>query len=313
MSSIKPSIDRSVGRSRQMSKSAKAKAFLRSKESQEVEHYKQAMMIRGKWSSQIIQNVLKDFYILKKPNAVQYNKKNDIYPMESAESIEFLGEKSVSGLFAFGSHSYKRPHNLVIGRLFDDSVFDMYEFSVLNYKGMEQFQGATTSRLGNKPCFIFNGAEFENDPITKRIGNTFLDFFRGHVVEYINLAGLDHVIILTAVNGRILFRHYSVLFKRSGTKVPRVELEEMGPSFDLELRRSKIPSEDVEKQALKIHRSVQPKVVKNVDSNDLGEKHGRIHLGKQDYNTLAFKKTKALSKRKQSNHHSTASHSSNDI
>ena len=45
----------------------------------------------------------------------------------------------------------------------------------------------------------------------------------------------------------ILF--YRILLKKSGTQLPRVELEEMGPSLDLVVRRSHLASEDLLKQA----------------------------------------------------------------
>ena len=36
---------------------------------------------------------------------------------------------------------------------------------------------------------------------------------------------------------------------KSGGRLPRIELEEMGPSFDLEVRRSHLASEEVYKKA----------------------------------------------------------------
>ena len=45
--------------------------------------------------------------------------------------------------------------------------------------------------------------------------------------------------------------------KKSGARTPRVELEEMGPSIDLVMRRSKLASDDLYKRARK-----QPKTAK---------------------------------------------------
>lgn len=47
------------------------------------------------------------------------------------------------------------------------------------------------------------------------------------------------------------------ILKKSGGRTPRVELEEMGPAFDLTLRRTRLASEDLMKQATKV-----PKVTK---------------------------------------------------
>ena len=73
-----------------------------------------------------------------------------------------------------------------------------------------------------------------------------------------NLKGLDNVIFVAAAAGGILFRQYAVGFKKSGGKVPRIELTQIGPSFDFELRRVKTPPPDVAREAMK----TAPKAVK---------------------------------------------------
>ncbi len=45
------------------------------------------------------------------------------------------------------------------------------------------------------------------------------DYFRGEVVDGVNLAGLDRVIVCTSKDDMIYFRHYGVVFKKSGSKV----------------------------------------------------------------------------------------------
>lgn len=53
-------------------------------------------------------------------------------------------------LFAVGSHTKKRPNNLVLGRLYDFRLYDMVEFGVHNYRSIQSFGGAAESQLGNK-------------------------------------------------------------------------------------------------------------------------------------------------------------------
>merc|ERR1711972_1063805 len=67
---------------------------------------------------------------------------------------------------------------------------------------------------------------------------------------------------------------------------PRVEIAEIGPRFTLEIDRTKDPERDRWKQAIKVPKEVKPKKVKNVSSDSMGKKRGRIHMGKQDFDQI---------------------------
>lgn len=152
---------------------------------------------------------------------------------------------------------------------------------------------------------IFPGATLSLVPILSRtppspsqVKSLLLDFFRGRVVEAVNLAGLDRVVLVGAAGAcqgtllghvagfvwgqavldsghargrgrghdvgclpaasltfsfflsipqitlhpetkQVLLRQYAIKLKRSGTRVPRTELIEMGPALDLVIRRSR--------------------------------------------------------------------------
>jgi len=45
-----------------------------------------------------------------------------------------------SSLFVLGSHSKKRPNNLVLGRTFNHQILDMVELGVENYLPMASFK-----------------------------------------------------------------------------------------------------------------------------------------------------------------------------
>ena len=77
------------------------------------------------------------------------------------------------------------------------------------------------------------------------------DLFGGRDLTGIALQGIDHVISLSLVGERVLWRTYSIAFKASDSKVPRVELSPMGPSLDLTIRRQHVPSTDLDKLAHK--------------------------------------------------------------
>ena len=67
-------------------------------------------------------------------------KKNVIRPFEDINSLEFLSQKNDCSLFMVGSHSKKRPHNLIMGRMFNYQLLDMIELGVLDYKSIESFK-----------------------------------------------------------------------------------------------------------------------------------------------------------------------------
>ncbi len=56
---------------------------------------------------------------------------------------------------------------------------------------------------------------------------------------------------------RLQLRQYSIRFKKSGTRIPRVVLAEMGPRVSFSVRRYRLPPTDLQQEALK-----QPKLGK---------------------------------------------------
>lgn len=82
------------------------------------------------------------------------------------------------------------------------------------------------------------------------------------VVENLNLAGLDHAYICTAVSSnRVFFTHCAIRMKKSGTIVPRMELVEVGPSMDFVIRRHRLPDDNVRKEAMRTAKEQSKKKV----------------------------------------------------
>lgn len=116
-------------------------------------------------------------------------------------------------------------------------------------------------------------------------------------VQGIRLQGLEHVISFTVTEDmKILMRSYKIQLKKSGLKTPRIELAEIGPSMDWEVRRTKIASEDLYKLAKKQPKQLKPLTKKNISSDGLGNTHGRIHVGRQEISKIQTRKVRALSK-----------------
>ena len=239
--------------------------------------------------------------MLKKPDSKNMSKRNALRPFEDQSSVEFLCRVNDSSLFGFATHSKKRPHTFVMGRCFDFQVLDMIEFGInaSTFKSLDSFAGRKVeARVGSKPCFVFEGDEFDTEEDMKVAQNLILDYFRGEKIDHVNLAGLNRVFVCTAVNGVIYFRHYGVLLKRSGTRFPRVELEEIGPRMDMTIRRRKEAAREVKKLAYRVPRELKPKKVKNIEKGQFGNKMGRVHMERQDLEEMALRKFKALKKKR---------------
>lgn len=278
-------------------KTQKGKRFLESRDAKITENTKSAMFIKGGNTSMKVSQILKELYMLKKPYAKMYKRKNILRPFEDETPLEFFSKKSDASLFMFGCHSKKRPDNLILGRLFDFHVLDMIELGVDKFKSMTEIEGPKCSH-GAKPCLVFSGDAFEQDLEHKRLKNLLIDFFRGPVISNIRLAGIEHVISITAIDGKILFRNFKIMLKKSGSRNPRIELSEMGPSLDLVVRRSKLASDDLYKKALKVSKEAKLRKKKNISKDAFGSKLGRIHMTKQDLGKLQTRKMKGLKKRK---------------
>ncbi|BBN07155.1 ribosome production factor 2 [Marchantia polymorpha subsp. ruderalis] len=283
-------------------KTKRAKRMLEKRAPKVDENVKRLMLLQGTKSSSLIKNVISDLYHLKKAGgaAVKFSRKNDnVRPFEGGgeTSLEFLSAKTDCSLFAFGTHSKKRPNNLVIGRMYDHHVLDMIELGVDKYQSIAQLGGGRKAapQEGSKPCFAFLGDAFESKPELAHLKEMLLDFFRGEEVETINVGGLDRVFVCAAAGDKVYLRHCGIELKKSDeSKFPRVELVEVGPCFDISIRRSRKPSEDLRREAMKMPLKTAKKKVKNVKGDSLQGKIGKIYMPKQEVEGMALAKMKGL-------------------
>uniref|UniRef100_A0A8C0HHW9 Ribosome production factor 2 homolog n=1 Tax=Buteo japonicus TaxID=224669 RepID=A0A8C0HHW9_9AVES len=283
-------------------KTKRAKRFLEKREPKLKENTKNAMLIKGGNANLTVTEVLKDiclsgpvlffFLIFFFPPL----RKNITRPFEDQTSLEFFSKKSDCSLFLFGSHNKKRPNNLIIGRMFDYHVLDMIELGIEKFVSLKDVKNSKCPE-GTKPMLIFAGDMFDVNEEYRRLKSLLIDFFRGPSVPNIRLAGLEYVLHFTAVDGKIYMRSYKVLLKKSGCKIPRIELEEMGPSLDLVMRRTHLASDDLYKLSLKQPKALKPKKKKNISHDVFGTTYGRIHMQKQDLSKLQTRKMKGLKKR----------------
>lgn len=273
----------------------RGRKFIVNREPKIHENKKQTIFLQGRKGSEVLQHCLTDLHHLKKPDAIKLKERNDFVPFERASDFERFSRKYDSSLIIFGSHTKKRPNNIILCRMFDRSVLDMVELGVSSYKGISEFKTEKIT-TGLKPCLIFSGPLFEQNTDFKRIQNMFVDFFQRENATNIRLQGLEHVIMFTATEGTIFMRSYRILLKKSGCKTPRIELEELGPSIDFTVRRKVLASDDLWKEACRQPSALRAKKVKNVTRDAFGSKLGRVHVGKQNIHKIQTRKMKGLRK-----------------
>ncbi|KAI6785976.1 uncharacterized protein J7T54_006315 [Emericellopsis cladophorae] len=286
-------------------KNARSKRALEKRESKVNENPKTCLFLRGTTCSQVVQDAMTDLHTMRQPLAKKFTKKNPIHPFDDASSLEFFSEKNDTSLLCFGSSSKKRPHALTLVRTFGYKVFDMLELILdpTTFRTLGQFKTKKFA-VGLRPMLLFAGTAFES-PVDNEFTlakSMFVDFFKGETSDKIDVEGLQYIVSLTAeettgegdAKPKIHLRTYLIRTKRSGQRLPRVEVEEMGPRMDFAVGRIQVPDEATRKLAMKKPRGLEERTKKNVTTDSMGDKLGRVHLGRQDLSQLQTRKMKGL-------------------
>jgi ribosome production factor 2 len=259
-------------------RNARSKRALEKREPKAIENPKKALFLRGTSSSEVLNLALTDLHTLKKPFSLKFTKKNPIHPFEDAASLSFFSQKNDASLMVFASHSKKRPHCLTMTRTFGGEILDMVELLIepSTFRTLAQFKNQKCA-IGLKPLLLFAGTIWDDDAGTSGVRNEytqlksfFIDFFRGQETSEIDVEGLQYLINISAeepsgpqghgapVDGapseskpRVFLRAYLIKTKKSGQKLPRVEVEEMGPRMDFRVGRCKEAEDGMWKDSLK--------------------------------------------------------------
>jgi ribosome production factor 2 len=193
---------------------------------------------------------------------------------------------------------------MTLARTFSHKILDMLELYINpdTFRTLQQFKNKKPS-IGLKPLMAFHGTVFEDPNETKYTlaKSLFIDFFKGQDAEEVDVEGLQYLVSISAQeptdampSPEIKLRFYLIRTKRSGQKLPRVEVEEMGPRIDFRLGREQFADADMMKAALKKPKGAEPRTKKNIDTDGMGDKTGKIHVGKQDLGTMQTRKMKGL-------------------
>jgi ribosome production factor 2 len=162
---------------------------------------------------------------------------------------------------------------------------------------------------------VFHSDLFDTHPTYQQLKSHLLDFYNGHPLPELPLTTIEHVISITAGPAsdetplpEIHLRVYTIKLLSSGSRVPRVQLTEMGPSIDFSVRRIQEADGEMMKAALKRPKLAKGDVEKglgkkrkNIETDEMGDRVGRLHVGKQDLSKLQARKMKGLKVRKETN------------
>ena len=261
-----------------------------------VETVKTCVLLKGHKASERVSHVLRDLGLIKHDTAVTMTRKNDMLPMEDPSGLEHLCRQHDAGLFIFANTNKKRPDNVILGRTFDGQVLDMVELGVTNFESIEQVQkaaGTSACMAGCRPLVVFRGEAFSNalaGSDMDTLKSLLIDMFRGRTDDELDLEALDLVLVFTSdLEGkRVEMRGYRLAFGKPARTngAPSIGLQDHGPSIDFVLRRSRIAAPAMAKFARKQAKLPGSGKQKNVSTDVLKGKVGRVHMTKQDTSKL---------------------------
>lgn len=216
----------------------------------------------------------------------------------------------------FGTHSKKRPNNITVMRTYDGKLLDLLELLVLVPPEQAQKDPLLQVGVAMKPLILFSGSQWDDTSASAQaaqystIKSVMLDLFQGEEISSIDVAGLQFLLMIAAgestnssadvedpTNKPVLhLRWYKIKTLRSDNpKIPRVELDPVGPSFDFRVSRYREADASTMRDALRHgRRPNEARTKKNIETDLVGDKIGRVHLGKQDLSTLQTRKMKGL-------------------
>ena len=280
-------------------KTHKGKLYLESLKSKVIEDPKQCLFINTANSSEIMRMVLHELYLMRKDLSKKLTRKENIFNIiQNKDNVEFLCTKNNTTFFSLSSHNKKHPMDLTLGCLYDHQLLDSFEFEVTNFIPMSYFKESLTINSDLKPIIIFQGELFESDFNYDRLKKFFIDYFQLYDKENVIISELRRIIVISIENDEkiVKIRNYQINGDLSNkNSLNKINLVEIGPSFDLKERNFLLADEVLYKKSLKQPKGVKETKEKNIEKNKiLGEKRGRIHMQKQNLTAVSLKKYKKI-------------------
>lgn len=282
-------------------KTRKGKAELSKRLPKVFEDPKECMFLNTSNTSELMKLVLNELYLTRKTFSIKLNRKNMILNIfENQTFIEDMGLKNNASLFTFTSDTKKKPMNIVFGNIYNHKVLDLFEFEVTNFIPQSEFHVFKEIEVNSLPVLVFIGELFETNKSFERFKTYMIDFYKQDSIEEVNIDDLKRVIVFTATESEnIKIRHFQVL-NVSEYSINNLNIQEIGPSFDLQSRKIQISSEDDFKKACK-----KPKMLNksNKDKiNTLLDVQAKVFNTKQNLNAISLKRyDKILGKKRKIN------------
>lgn len=176
----------------------------------------------------------------------------------------------------------------------------MFEFGIEKYRGTSVFKGPQHITADLKPILIFQGEQFEVSEKHKRIKSLLIDFFRMWDMKEVNIEELRRVMVFTCRGEKdpIEVRNLeSDEISEANVARKTVPFREVGPCFDMRLRRDKMATFELFKHACKkpkVRNVEKKKADKNKYTTAFGETKGKVYIQHADLDTLATRKFKGM-------------------
>lgn len=269
-----------------------------------IEEVKPLLLLRGvkpgKYGNEFLQNLKK----LKPNSSVLLSRKNEVFPFDDPSFVERLCDSHNCGMFCLVSHSKKRPNNVILGRLFNGQLLDMFEFGINGFLTLKQVLKVNklAKASGSDSIVLFQGDEWESSDTNRSLRLFLLDIFKPRHLKEVSLTNLDHVISLSLNDGILRFRSYFIGLKKNTAKktvkqmmdasCPQTVLKEMGPRIDFKMGRTKAAPTELMALAMKTTLVARKRSNKNESTDKLNNKVGRIHMNTEDKQYFHSKKQK---------------------
>ncbi|GAW79984.1 brix domain containing protein [Plasmodium gonderi] len=161
---------------------------------------KNCLFISSNKRTEELRNFMQDLYNIQKPLTCYMPKLHtnlaDILTKLN-DLVDICIHNSCSFFFSIFS-TKKKPSRFLLGRLYNNNLFDYYVFSLLSYIPISLFSNSRNILCDTKPIVLIQGTYFDQNEITRNLKNVLFDFFKHRNVDSVSTAGVHRLIVISA-------------------------------------------------------------------------------------------------------------------